>query len=408
MTLDTRIAFNVDRFDDVKMAWKCPHLTTRTAGPGDEEVRTGTVVRLDGEAHKTRRRVMGQLLSRGGHKYFRDTYLFPTADAALAEVLRHPDEDGVVRFEVRSWARRVNQQLAAALVGFDDATSPEGADELFSLVERFIKGYQGVFDNAFTPYEADGEMQRACLAARDEMIARFYTPSLNRRRELLADGTEPSDLPSDLMSLIAKQSDPAWKDDRLAQREALFLLAAGVHTTSNSLVWTLAELFEYFERFPEERKNRTDEEFLFGAASEALRLHPVTAGFVRRAEIDVELPSGAVIPEGAIAVLQNGPAARDEALYGDDANEFNPYRQLEKGVPRIGFAFGAGPHMCLGMPIVMGAEGNDGSLMYLLRQLMNAGVEREATSPKIPLGSENGQFNPAAKSLPLYVTCSVG
>lgn len=407
MAISETQGIDIDRYEDVGEAWRCPHLTTRTAGAGDEEVRAGTVVRLDGEAHKVRRRAMGQLLSRGGHKYFRDTHLFPTADAALEEALRHPGSDGIVRMEVRSWARRVNQQLAAALVGFDDATSPEGADELFALVEQFIRGYQGVLDNAFHPFKADGQVQQACLAARDEMIRRFYDPAIERRRVLLGkvetDELPADELPQDLLMLVARESDPAWADSALAKREAIFLLAAGVHTTSNSLVWTLLELFEYFRQRPGEEARRNSEEFLLGAACEALRLHPVTAGFVRRSEEEVELPSGMTIPTEALVVIRNGPPAVEAAAFGPDAAQFNPDRPVVSGVARHGFAFGAGPHMCFGTPIVMGANGLDGSLMYLLRVLMRAGVAPDPEGPHVDVAVTRGRFDPAAKTLPLNV-----
>jgi len=396
---------DLESYGDVREAWRCPHLTTRTAGPGDEEVRAGTVVRLDGEPHKQRRRAMGQLLSRGGHKYFRDNHLFPTADAALAQALKHPDADGVVRLEARTWGRRVNQQLAAALVGFDGAITPEGADELFALIETFIRGYQGVLANAFEPYVADRAGQHDSLTARDEMVRRFYDPAIARRRELAArvaagELTE-ADLPQDLLMLVALDRDPAWADDALAKREAVFLLGAGVHTTANSLVWTLRELFDYFTEHPEAEQRRTDDQFLLGAAHEALRLHPVTPGFVRRVEEDVHLASGVDLPAGALAVIRNGPAGADTAVYGADAFEFNPDRQLAKGVPAPGFAFGAGPHMCFGMPIVMGAEGLDGSLMYLLKLLMAAGARPDPDGPYIELAPTRGQYDNANKTTPL-------
>ena len=407
MAVEHTAVIDVESYADANEAWRCPHLTTRTAGPGDEEVRAGTVVRLDGDEHKQRRRAMGQLLSRGGHKYFRDHHLFPTADAAIAEALKHPGHDGMVRMEVRSWGRRVNQQLAAALVGFDEAITPEGADELFALVETFILGYQGVLANAFEPYQVDGAVQQASLAARDEMVRRFYDPALARRRELVArvesGALAESELPQDLLTLVALGRESAWGDDALAKREAVFLLGAGVHTTANSLVWTLRELFVYFAEHPEAQERRTDEQFLLGAAREALRLHPVTPGFVRRVEQDVHLPSGVDLPAGALAVIRNGPASVDTSAYGPDAARFDPDRTVGRGKPAHGLAFGAGPHMCFGMPIVMGAEGLDGSLMYLLRLLMDAGVTPDPDAPAVDVAAARGVYDNANKTTPLNV-----
>ena len=56
----------------------------------------GTVLRVDGEDHMRRRRVLGTLLRHGGHQWFRDTVLIPTAHASIQELLAHPEPDGVV------------------------------------------------------------------------------------------------------------------------------------------------------------------------------------------------------------------------------------------------------------------------------------------------------------------------
>jgi cytochrome P450 len=398
---------DVEEYEDAKDAWRCPHLSTRTAGPGDEEVRGGTLVRIDGDEHRKRRRALGKLLSQGGHKYFRDKFLFPTGDAALAAALANPDEDGIVRLEVRRWARRINQQLAAALVGFDDATTPEGSDELFGYVERFLGGYQNIVENALRPYDMDPEIRRVAKVARDEMVARFYEPSLERRRQLVAQVAagelDEADLPQDFLTLVAQGADPAWEDDALAKREAVFLLGAGVHTTANSLVWTLRELFDHFEKHPEDKAKKRDDTFLLAAAREAIRLHPVSEGFLRRVEEDYDLPSGVELHQGEIVMIRSGPASADVEHFGPDAMEFNPHRVVERGVSPHGFAFGGGQHMCFGMPLVMGAEGLDGSLVYLIKLLMSADVEPDPETPYLPLDQSRAIQDPGHKVMPLIV-----
>ncbi len=407
MAIDTSSPVEVDTYKDVLEVWRCPHMSTRTAGPGDAEVRGGTIVRIDGPAHLTRRRALGQLLSHGGHKYFRDTHLFPTGDAALAKALENLEADGYVHLEIRTWARRVLQQLAAALVGFDGATTPEGGDELFGYVEEFISGYQGILENAFNPVAPSGPVHDRAVQGRDAILEKFFAPSVARRVDLLtkveAGELAAEELPRDLITLALQQADPAWADVELAKREAVFMLAAGVHTTSNALVWTLRELFDYFEKHPEQKSRIDDDEFLLGAASEALRLHPVVAGFVRRAEEDVELPSGDTVHEDSLVVIRSGPPGVDVDAYGEDAADFNPDRQVAKNVSRHGFAFGAGPHMCFGTPIVMGLNGIDGSLVYLLKLLVRAGVELDPASPPFDVSASRGSFDPFAKTTPLLV-----
>jgi hypothetical protein len=127
-------------------------------------------------------------------------------------------------------------------------------------------------------------------------------------------------------------------------------------------------------------------------AHEALRLHPVVAGFPRRADADVELCAHTQLHKGDIAVIRSGPASVEPGVYGDDAATFNPYREVPAGHYPHGLAFGTGSHMCYGMPIVMGSEGLDGSLVYLTKILMTAGVGRDPKYAYPPLEESRGRF----------------
>jgi cytochrome P450 len=388
-------------FEDVREAWRCPHLSSDLQGPGEEHYHQGTVMRLDGKEHLQRRRTMGMLLHRRGHQYFRDRWLFPTADAALERLRAQPDADGYARSELVSWSRGVNMQLAAALTGYDDATTPVGSAELFELLMNMIRGRPGALQVTLHGFDPDTPAARAGLEARRAIIDRFHKPALDRRISLVArvraGEMAEEELPQDLLTLIALRVDPAWEDAALAEREAIFLLGAGVHTTSSTLVWTLRELFEWIEGHPEDRERFTDDGFLLRAAEETMRLHPVTAGFARLARAEVTLAGGTVVPEGTIAVLRSGPASVAPEVYGADADRFNPNREVPPGVYRFGFAFGTGPHMCYGMPIVMGAEGLDGSLVYLLKTLLRAGLRPDPDKPQMSLEGTRGDYTLAGR-----------
>lgn len=387
----------VDNFDEVGEAWRCPHMSVDTGGPGDEHFRAGTVIRLDGAEHRERRRAMNGLLSRGGHQYFRQMALIPTLDAAMTELLSRPDPDGYSRVQLVPFARRVSQQLAAALTGYDRATTPEGAEELEVLLDDWIRGKQSAFDNAFAEFDEETEASRAGLRAIELIRDRFYRPAFERREELLAavEAGELSqdDLPSDLLMLMAQRLDPRWEDPGLRQRESVFVLGAGVRTSTFSLIWALEELFEWLERHPEDRALIDDESFLLGVVNESLRLHPVTPGFVRRATQDVTLQRGTHVDEGQLIVIHNGPAGVDREVFGPDANEFNPHRVVPKGTNPHAYAFGAGPHLCFGARIVMGHDGLDGSMLHFLRVLLRAGVEPDPGRPRISLEGTRGVFD---------------
>jgi len=351
-------------------------------------------MRLDGPPHALRRKIMGSLLSKRGHAQFRETWLFPAADAALDAVLRNPDPDGVARVDLLRWALRVNQQLAAAITGFDDATSPAGALKLFELMEVVLRGRPRAFTVTLGDYDPTTPDASAALRARQQIIHDFYAPSLARRRELVAEAQAAGIAvqPKDLLTLIAAGEDPAWLDPAMGERDALFLLAAAVHTTSASLVWTLREIFEWLRENPAGADRLGDANFILKAAQETLRLHPVVPGFPRLATEDVTLPSGTRIDAGAIAILRSGPASTAPEIFGADALRFNPDRQIPANVSRFGFAFGMGTHMCFGMPIVMGTGGLDGSLVYLLKKVLDAGVRPDERQPPFDLPDSRGQF----------------
>jgi cytochrome P450 len=393
-------AVEITRGGEVKEAWLSPRLSSDTGGPGDEHFRAGTVVRLDGVEHRTRRRAMARLLSRGGHKYFRDTALFPTADAALEELLSRDSENGYVRLDLVPYARRVSQQLAAAIVGFDEATTPEGARELHVLLADYAAGKQSALENSFKPFDETSERARRSVRAAGEIARKFYDQAYARRVELAAQferGELTEDqLPSDLLMLMALRVDPAWEDGALRQREAVFVLGAGVRTSSFSLAWTLEELFSWLSAHPEDRASLDDDRFLLRVVNESLRLHPVTPGFARRATGDVTLQDGTEIGSGQMVIIRNGPPGVDPAVYGDDAQEFNPHREVARGTSAYAYAFGAGAHMCYGAPLVMGSEGLDGSLVYLLKKLMAAGAEPDPDKPRLELAGARGRYDSGA------------
>lgn len=378
----------VTSFHVIREAWRCPHLVTSVRGLGEEIFHTGTIQRLDGPLHAERRRIMGELLKQSGHKRFRDTFLVPTARALLDETLTAPSDDGWARMNLIQWSLRVNFRLAAALVGFDGGTSGEGAEDLLELFETVLAGRPNNLTVATGKLDRSTPEFMAMLTARSEIRERYFEPALARRRSILGaiaagDATE-DDLPLDLMSLMARELDPAWADEETAYREALFLFNAGVHTTTLSVYWTLREIFLWLDDHPEDRNRFTDHAFLLRFTQEALRLHPVTPGFPRRATAAVDLSDGTHLDEGDMVVLRSGPANLDEAVFGADAAEFDMTRTAPPQMQNYAYSFGEGPHKCFGLPIVMGARGVDGSLEHLLGVLLAAGVEPDGDDPALP------------------------
>lgn len=368
----------LDTYPDVREAFLCPHLSADLKGPGEEHYHAGTMIRLDGDEHMRRRRAVGQLLMRQGHKRFRDEALFPYAASAIARVLARPDSDGYARVDGVAWVRRVNFQLASALVGYDHGTTETGADQLYELLERMVRGRPSAVQVVMGRFDSDSATALDALEAKSEIRRLFYEPSLARRRDLLRDvdegRLEQEELPNDLLMLIAERADPAYADDQLAEREALFVLGAAVHTTGMYTILTIRELFEWFEAHPEDRERINDDDFILRAAEETLRLHPLPQ-FFRRATQDITLASGSQLQGGCVASIRPLGANVDSSVWGTGASSFDPDRQLPDKVRGYGFSFGAGPHLCFGLPLVMGSGGLDGSLVFLVSTLLRAGAE---------------------------------
>lgn len=158
--------------------------------------------------------------------------------------------------------------------------------------------------------------------------------------EILADRrNEPQD---DLISTLAESE---IDGERLTDDEImaflLLILPAGVETTyraSGNLLVAMLTDPSLFERV------RDDRSMLRGAIEEALRWEPPISTVVRVAKKDCEV-GGVRIPKGTNVSVSVAAANRDPAHY-PDPDRFDPTR---RNIAHL--TFGAGPHVCLGMPL---------------------------------------------------------
>ncbi len=117
------------------------------------------------------------------------------------------------------------------------------------------------------------------------------------------------------------------------------LLPAGLETTFRSSGNLLFLLLTHPDQFEELRQARV---LIPQAIEEGLRFETPLTMVARTAACDLEL-GGKRIPEGATISPVIGSANRDESRW-EDAESFDIHRP-----PAPHIAFGAGPHMCLGM-----------------------------------------------------------
>jgi cytochrome P450 len=146
----------------------------------------------------------------------------------------------------------------------------------------------------------------------------------------------------DLISTLAESE---IDGERLSDDEIfsflLLILPAGVETTyraSGNLLVAMLTQPELLDSV------RADRNMLRGAIEEALRWEPPISTVVRVARCDCEL-GGIEIPAGTNVSVSVAAANRDPAHY-PNPDEFDPTR---RNIAHL--TFGAGPHVCLGMPL---------------------------------------------------------
>ena len=197
-----------------------------------EPVRGGTVLRVDGDVHAKRRRLLNRLVFRDGHTRLRERVLRPALERELARLRANPDPDGAVRVDLVAFATRVLVELVAAMIGLDAAKTSAGLDSLVRLHGELVAFPRLQTQlRAAAPPLPDGEagLRRALErheAAKREFVERFYRPAIETRRALVArheaGELTDADLPDDFLTLVAAHADPRFDDEPdLAVRHAI-------------------------------------------------------------------------------------------------------------------------------------------------------------------------------------------
>ncbi|OMO95927.1 Cytochrome P450 [Corchorus olitorius] len=179
--------------------------------------------------------------------------------------------------------------------------------------------------------------------------------------------------PKDLLGLMMQASISSPNitiHDIIEECKSFFF--AGKQTTSNLLTWTTILLAmhpqwqvqarEEVLRVCGSRDIPTKDDVvklktLTMILNESLRLYPPTIATIRRAKADAEL-GGYMIPRGTELLIPILAVHHDQAIWGNDANEFNPAR-FSEGVARaakhpVGFIpFGLGVRTCIGQNLAI-------------------------------------------------------
>jgi cytochrome P450 len=233
-----------------------------------------------------------------------------------------------VRWWVENWIESTVHTLIDA---FEGAGRAELNVELCAAIPVLtITGSFGVpMEQALDVRESIGQPER---------VIEILAPIVAARR------AQPSD---DLISVLvqAEVTDEDGASHHLSDAEmhsfALLLLAAGSGTTWKQMGIVLALLLQ---RPSLVEAVRADRSLLRSVIEEATRWAPTDPMFSRWVTKEVEF-FGCHLPQGSVVHLCLGAANRDPERW-EQPDEFDPFRP-----PKPTFAFGGGPHTCLGQHV---------------------------------------------------------
>jgi len=361
----------------------------------------GSLVVIDGREHRQRRRTLMAMFSHNALKRNERDSLLPAIARVLEALKAARGQDGRVRTDLVPMLRGFLIGVSASVTGVDGADEPSRRARLQALVAK-LEAASGVEWST----RNHAEVLEEGIVARRELIRDFLQPAQDRRRALVrrlkAGELQKSDLPIDLLSVLAQDGeDGSDGEDAYVWRECALFLVAGTQTTSHALPHVLWHLDQWWAAHPEDRARANDIEFLRAAAIESLRLHQPVPALLRIATKDVTLKcNGRSFRKGERIALFFSAANRDVSLFGQDVEQFNPHRPFSRKPPPWGLTFGAGVHTCIGRALVTGlsrsyddTDPTLGTIVGVLNALYKAGAELDpAISPRRNTDSHHDAF----------------
>ena len=313
------------------------------------------LVTLHGDEHRQRRSIESQLFRKNFFRVY-ENEVFPEL---LSETLNQFLTESAL--DLKELGYRIMVHLSLSFAGIDrfDGTVEEADAQHRLLIQLGQAATIGQFKGDREP------IFQEIREAIDEFRERFFLPSRTRRLALLeqyrAGALSEEDLPRDILTILLMHDAELAMPDELMVREVAFFYLAASHTSVHTLVHATNELFNWCEH-----QDQTPAEVVASAHQlqrfvlESMRLHPSSPEAWRRAEAEITLADGRVVPEGDKVVVDLQTANRDTSVFGEDAAEFNPLRSVQGRISPAGMSFGGGMHVCLGMNLVAGTVLRDG------------------------------------------------
>ena len=338
------------------------------------------LVTLHGDEHRQRRSIESQLFRKNFFRVY-ENEVFPDL---LRETLDQFLTDSSL--DLKELGYRIMVHLSLSFAGIDriEGTVEEADAQHRLLIQLGQAATIGQFKGDREP------IFQEIREAIDEFRERFFLPSRARRLAILeeyrAGNLSEEALPRDILTILLMHDAELSMPDELMVREVAFFYLAASHTSVHTLVHATNELFNWCAN-----ENETPEEIVANPHQlqrfvlESMRLHPSSPEAWRRAEADVTLADGRLIPKGDKVVIELQTANRDVTVFGEDATEFNPLRTLQGRISPAGMSFGGGMHVCLGMNLVAGTVLRDretpnpenhqfGTVTLIIKELIERGM----------------------------------
>lgn len=351
----------------------------------------GLVV-VEGEQHKSQRRIMNPAFGTSQIRELTETFLNKAIELRDVWLQQVAQEDGIAKVEALSWLSRLTLDvigLAGLNYHFDAlSTDPEKNE----LNQAFSKVFQTTMKMSFTlvllslfpafrwiPHKRDREMKNA-RDTMDRIAAQLVSDSKAEISE--------STLGKSLLALLlrANMSTDLPEHQQMSEKDVLAqvstFLVAGHETTSTAATWAFYSLC----RHPQIQQRLRDElltvptdhptmdelnalPYLDAVVRETLRVHPPVIATLRTALKDDALPlnqpftdrygkahNAVHIKKGQFVLIPIAAINRDKSLWGEDAHEFRPERwhKLPDAVSAIPNVWGntltflSGPRACIG------------------------------------------------------------
>jgi cytochrome P450 len=345
----------------------------------------GTLLTLHGDAHRSRRLLEFRVFRRSFFRYY-ETEVFPRA---LRELLGATIKQGGC--DLVAFGYQITMNLTADFAGIDRPEhSARETAALLALVKTFSEGATLVHST-----RDRAEVRREVVQALQEFETRFLKPSIARRTDLLArraaGDIEETDVPRDVLTILLQNEDKLELPPDLLCREIAFYLQAGSHSTANSTVHAMHNIFEWMKSHPEDRERiAVDPVFLQRCVHESLRLHPASPVAWRKPVCPMKLSGGSEVGPDDRIEIDLWTANRSQDVFGADAHVFNPHRAVASGNDPFGLTFGTGVHTCLGRDLDGGllpkrdvdpAQHQYGIITLLAKALLEAGAKPNPDDP---------------------------